>query len=90
MSDNTTTLTPATGTVPAPGPTPAPPAHVNQDFPIPVHLFVKTLAGTDREVYSKLLLIQHKRASHTPKEWHDLIDGHSSEPAYKANPPVRR
>ena len=90
MSDSTETPTPAPDVVPAPGPTPLPPAHVNQDFPVPVHIFVKSLVGTDREVYSKLLLINHKRKSHTPEYWHSLIDGHSNEPAYKANPPVRR
>ncbi len=73
----------STSTIPTAVPSP------NQDFPVPVATFVKTLAGTEHEVFAKLLQARYAREKHTPAQWHALIQASHGEPAFKANPSVR-
>jgi hypothetical protein len=47
------------------------PAHT-----IPVNSFIKSLRGTPDEVYSRLLIIEHRFQNKTMAEWHETLHGH--------------
>jgi hypothetical protein len=54
----------------------------NQEFPIPLAKFAKTLKGTRDEVWVRLLQQQHGRENHTQDEWKGLIDRYRPLPAH--------
>lgn len=52
-------------------------------FPIPCAQFVKGLIGTDDEIWSHLLLRDHRFEKHTEAEWRSVMDLHRHEPAHR-------
>jgi hypothetical protein len=58
------------------------PPNLVPDGRLSVSKFVRTLVGTDKEVYSKLLVMRHKGQAMTLSEWHAHIDKYGSQPAH--------
>lgn len=58
------------------------------EHPMPVQAFIKTLKGTPDEVYSRLLLINHRSQNKTPTAWRAQLETHRSLPAASA-PEIR-
>lgn len=47
---------------------------MHSDFPVPVARFVKSLAATPDEVWSHMLLSEHRGENHTVVEWKAILD----------------
>jgi hypothetical protein len=59
--------------------------HLVSDAPAPlmnVRRFVKTLVGTDHEVYSKLLLMRHPGHAKSHQDWLNTLENIKVEPAH--------
>lgn len=54
----------------------------NQEFPIPLAKFAKSLKGKADEVWLRHLRRSHGRENHTPSEWSALIDLYRTQPAH--------
>lgn len=55
----------------------------DQEFPVAFGQFASTLIGTDNEIWTKWLGLQHGSEKHTPSDWMRLIDAHRNQPAYQ-------
>jgi hypothetical protein len=44
------------------------------EHPIPAQTFVKTLTGSADEVFSRLILIEHRYQNKTKTEWHAALN----------------
>ena len=51
---------------------------MHSDFPVPLARFVKSLERSSDEVWSGLLMFEHKGENHTVEEWKSLLDSKRS------------
>ena len=51
-------------------------------FPVNVTEFIRSVKGTDNEVYGVLLQLKHSKERHTINDWLSIINSYASQPAY--------
>ena len=75
MADDPSPIEDAAPSQPAVGPG-------NEEFPIAFRHYARELAGTDEEVWTRLLQVRHGHRNMTMTEWRKLHDSIRDEPAH--------
>ena len=54
---------------------------LNNDFPVPLDAFLRTIKGSEHEVWSKLLRAMHGREKHSELAWMRILNSHKTDAA---------